>query len=182
MNFVQPIRDKRKLADILSYLKKENKRDHMLVFLGINTGLRIKDILHLKVKDVKGHHISLREFKTKKQKMTRLTPSLYKEIQLYIKGMEDDEYLFKSRNGLNKPLHRTTAYRMIRKTGEMFGLKEVGCHTLRKTFGYHYYQKTKNIAMLQTMFNHDQPTTTLLYIGMTQDYQDQEMMKFDILA
>ncbi|ADC52341.1 prophage LambdaBa04, site-specific recombinase, phage integrase family protein (plasmid) [Alkalihalophilus pseudofirmus OF4] len=80
MNFVQPIRDKRKLADILSYLKKENKRDHMLVFLGINTGLRIKYILHLKVKDVKGHHISLREFKTKKQKMTRLTPSRHYRV------------------------------------------------------------------------------------------------------
>lgn len=181
MNVVQPIRDKQKLNDIVEYLKKTNERDYMLFFFGINTGLRIQDILKMKVKDVQGHYLSLREGKTGKQKMLRITPILYKELQSFIAGRDDDEYLFLSRNGVNRPIHRTTAYRMMRNVGEMFGIKEVGCHTLRKTFGYMYYKKTKNIAMLQKLFKHDQPTTTLIYIGVSQDEQDKEMMKFNIL-
>lgn len=45
----------------------------------------------------------------------------------------------------------------------------VGTHTLRKTFGYHYYKKTKDIAMLQEIFRHSSPEITLRYIGITQE-------------
>ena len=43
---------------------------------------------------------------------------------------------------------------------------------MRKTFGYHYYKKTKDIALLQNIFNHSSSAITLRYIGITDDLLD----------
>lgn len=49
MNFVQPIRDPEKIQQIKEYLKEKNERNYILFVMGINTGLRISDILKLKL-------------------------------------------------------------------------------------------------------------------------------------
>ena len=54
MNEVQPIRDKEIIAKFKNKLLKKSYRDYMLFVFGINTGLRISDILPLRVKDVTG--------------------------------------------------------------------------------------------------------------------------------
>ncbi|MBP3951141.1 site-specific integrase [Bacillus suaedae] len=181
MNFVQPIRDTKKIQEIAEFLRKENERNYMIFFLGINTGLRIKDILNLKVRDVSGHYLSLREFKTKKQKRQRVTPGLHRELEKYCAGMKSDDYLFQSRKGRNKPIVRETAYRILREAAEVHGLDAIGCHTLRKTFGYHFYTQTKNIALLQKLLNHTDQAETLRYIGIDQDAMDNAMRKFKIV-
>ena len=40
---------------------------------------------------------------------------------------------------------------------------------MRKTFGYHYYKKTKDIALLMNLFNHSSQSVTLRYIGVSQE-------------
>lgn len=101
--------------------------------MGINTGLRISDILKLKVSDLKGSHISMREKKTGKQKRIQLTPALKRELRWYIEEREDNDYLIKSREGKNKLIGRSMAYKILRATAAEFGLDEIGTHTLRKT-------------------------------------------------
>ncbi|KXG09937.1 Tyrosine recombinase XerD [Anoxybacillus sp. P3H1B] len=180
MNLVQPIRDPEKIEAIKQYLKEQSQRNYLLFLVGINTGLRISDILKLKVGDVKGTHIIIKEKKTGKRKRLRITPSLKRELNRYIDGKNDDEYLIKSRNGRNKPIGRSMAYKILRKAAEHFRLNEIGTHTLRKTFGYHFYQQTKDVAMLQEIFNHSSPEITLKYIGVNQDSMDRAMTKFKI--
>ena len=51
---------------------------------------------------------------------------------------------------------------------------------MRKTFGYHFYQKTHDVALLQQMFNHSAPSITLRYIGINQDIMDQAMDDFSL--
>ncbi len=63
MNFVQPIRDPEQIQQLKEYFKEKSLRNYILFIMGINTGLRISDILKLKVGDVKGSHISMRERK-----------------------------------------------------------------------------------------------------------------------
>lgn len=180
MNFVQPIRDPEIIGDIKKHLREENERNYMLFVTGINSGLRISDILPLKVKDAKKSHFSLRETKTGKQKRIQITPALRRELKYYLEGKDDGEYLFKSREGRNKPIGRSMAYKILRKAAEHFGLEEIGTHTLRKTFGYHFYNQTKDVAMLQEIFNHSSPQITLRYIGVNQDSMDKAMSKFKI--
>ncbi|MFP3813497.1 tyrosine-type recombinase/integrase, partial [Bacillus sp. SIMBA_005] len=57
---------------------------------------------------------------------------------------------------------------------------DIGTHTLRKTFGYHFYKQTKDVAMLQEIFNHSDQRTTLRYIGINQDAMNNAMKKFKI--
>jgi integrase len=180
VNFVQPIREPEKVDAIKKFFREENERNYMLFLMGINTGLRISDILKLRVKDVKGSHIIIREQKTGKQKWIRITPSLRRELKNFIEGKDDDEYIFKSRQGGNKPIGRSMAYKILRKAAERFNLRDIGTHTLRKTFGYHFYQQTKDVAMLQEIFNHSSPDITLRYIGVNQDSMDKAMLKFKI--
>ena len=73
MNFVQPIRDKQKIDEIKAILKRQSGRDYFLFIIGINTGLRISDILKLQVKDVREKtHITLNEQKTGKPRRFRI--------------------------------------------------------------------------------------------------------------
>ncbi|MDM8364984.1 site-specific integrase [Bacillus thuringiensis] len=180
MNFVQPIRDPEQIQQIKEYLKEKNERNYILFVMGINTGLRISDILKLKVGDVQGSHISMREMKTGKQKRIQITSSLKRELKWFNEGREVEEYLLKSRKGKNRPIGRSMAYKILKSTAAEFGLDEIGTHTLRKTYGYHMYMQTKNIALLMEIFNHSSEKVTLRYIGVNQDAMDKAMSRFKI--
>ena len=179
MNKVEPIRDKEKIEEMKTELMKDNYRNYMIFLLGINTGLRISDLLQLKVKDIKGSsYIKLKEKKTAKSKKFYINSQLRAELEKYTKNMSDHEYLFQSRNGVNQPLSRSQAYRILNQAGSKVGLESVGTHSLRKTFGYHHYQKHKDVALLQELFNHSAPSVTLDYIGVNQDLMDETIKDF----
>lgn len=179
MNFVEPIRDRQKILDIQEYLKRTNERNYMLFIIGIYTGLRISDILKLKVKDVKEkRYIYIREKKTSKQNIIEINKFLEKEFKWYCSDKENDEYLVKSREGVNKSISRVQAYNVIKDISKSFRIDNLGTHTLRKTFGYHYYKQTKDVATLMKMFNHSDPSITLKYIGIIQDQLNRARRNF----
>lgn len=181
MNFVEPIRDSQKVRDIQEYLKRTNERDYILFITGIYTGLRISDILRLKIRDVQDKNfIYIREKKTGKRNIVELNKQLKKEYKWYCNDKNVDEYLIKSREGLNKAISRERAYSIIRQVGKDFGIENLGTHTMRKTFGYHYYRQTKDVATLMRMFNHSDPSITLLYIGIIQDEMNRARRNFTI--
>jgi integrase len=180
MNFVQPIRDLEVIEQIKETLKAENERNYIMFLLGINTGLRISDILKLKVGELRGSYISMREMKTGKQKRIEMTSDLKRELKKYLSNRYDDEYVIRSRKGKNRPIGRSQAYQILRDVAKQFRLREIGTHTLRKTFGYHMYRQTKNIALLMEIFNHSSEKVTLRYIGVNQDEMDKAMKKFKI--
>lgn len=180
MNFVQPIRDIDKVKEVQKFLAERNKRDELLFCFGIYTGLRISDILPVKKSDVHNKNVFyIVETKTKNaRRMSRkvtskrripIVPELKKMISLHCKDLSEEEYLFKSRQGRNQPITRVRAYDILREAAFACGLSEIGTHTLRKTFGYHIYQNTKDIALLQDIFNHSAPYITMKYIGVNQD-------------
>lgn len=180
MRYVEPIREREWLDEFANHLKNKNIRDYVLFMVGINTGLRISDILPLKKRDVMGTHISLFEKKTGKQKRFIISPSLRKVLDVYVKDLKNQDYLFLSQKktaaGKPKPIDRTTAYRILQSAAEEIGYKEpIGTHSMRKTFGYNYYEKYKEVASLMKIFNHTKETTTLFYIGVGQDDLDEKV-------
>ncbi|WP_458412764.1 site-specific integrase [Schinkia sp. CFF1] len=176
MNFVQPIRDIEKVREVRSYLASKSQRNELLFCFGIFTGLRISDILRIRVRDVKGKtFINVKEQKVQKRKRNNKTkripivPELQKVINRYIEDKSDDEFLFRSRQGKNKPITRVQAYNILREAAHSCELEEIGTHTLRKTFGYHMYEQEKDVALLQDIFNHSSQYITMKYIGVNQD-------------
>lgn len=180
MNLVEPLRDRDDIQAIKDYLRSWNERNYILFLVGISTGFRIGDILKLRVRDVQGWHIRVREQKTNKQKTIKMTRTLKNELKRYIEGKPLHHYLFQSRNGRNKPLDRRTVYWILKIAGNDLGIENIGTHTMRKTFGYWYYKKYKNVADLMTIYNHSSPAITLIYIGVRQDDLDKKLANFEI--
>ena len=178
-NFVEPIRkieDIRKIEKLLS----NSERDKLLFVFGINTGLRISDILGLNVKDViNKEFVDIREKKTKKYKKFPLNKKLQDLLKKYLKGKNDDMPLFIGVNG--NRLHRSVVYRILNDVCKQVGIKDnIGTHTLRKTFGYHHYKKFNDVVLLQKILNHSSPAITLRYIGITQDEIDYSYKNFEL--
>lgn len=143
--------------------------------------MRISDILKLKVKDVKyKEYVTIKEQKTGKIKRFPITDSYKTVLEDYISDKHLNDWLFPSQRG-DKPITRIQAYRIINNACFKAGIMaNIGTHTLRKTFGYHFYQKTKDIALLQYLFNHSAPSITLRYIGINQDIIDSSLRSFEL--
>ena len=119
MNFVYPIKEKEKIQAIKEYLAK-SPRDLLMFTIGLNSALRISDILSLTVGQVKSGYVVMKEQKTKKTKRFPLNTSIMDVLVPYIADKSDDEYLFASRKG-GKPISRIQAYRIIKDASKKCG-------------------------------------------------------------
>ena len=130
MGTVEPIRNKTDLEKIENLFKSESYRNFVLFCTGINTGLRISDILNLNVGDVKNKkYIKPIEQKTSKHKLLPINSKLTKIYSIYTKNKDIEEPLFITK--FKYRMDRINAYNIIRKTCQKI-LPElnVGTHTL----------------------------------------------------
>ena len=174
MEYVEPIRDKQQIDAVKNYLKKQNLRDYLLFVLGINSGLRISDLLVLRISDVKTKdRVIIREKKTGKKKDFPLSDTCKKTISEYLANINDEnDWLFKSKKG-EQPITRIQAYRIMNRAARAVGIHgAIGTHTLRKTFGYWAYKSGADVTKIQKLLNHSAPSVTLAYIGITKDELD----------
>jgi integrase len=182
---VQPIRSKQQIEDMKWALKRHcSERDYIMFLVGINTGLRVSDILGLKkvqiikLKKRQGRkEFMVKEGKTKKERMINVT-SIFDEVYSYAMQL-DSEWLFPSRKG-DKPISKIQAYRQLQKAGDFAGIEAIGTHTMRKTFGYWFYKQTKDMAKLQQILNHSTPQITLTYIGINKEEIDDVLDTFSL--
>lgn len=173
---VQPIRGKKQIKDIANYLKGKNEKYYIMFLIGVQSGLRVSNVLKLTVRDIDSMSSrKIREKKTSKTRFLYLNGRTEREIQKYIRNenMEESDFLIYSRKhdqyGNCKPITRTQANRVLREAGEVFHIENLGTHTMRKTFGYHYYKKTHDVASLMRIFNHTSQRLTLRYIGIEEE-------------
>lgn len=176
---VQPIKKIEDIEKINSYLRENNYKGYMIWQTGLNTGLRISDIIRLNVGDVYNkRYLNIIEQKTMKTKRFPIIESLQKILNEYCCGRDLEEPLFTNQFS-TKRLDRTTAYRFIVKGCKEAGILEnVGTHTMRKTFGYHHYKQFHDAVILQKIFNHSSLRITLMYIGIEQDEIDASYNNF----
>ena len=175
---VQPLRTQQEINDFLFCLRrnKNAERDVFLFLIGINSGLRMSDIVKLKKKDViSSKNPRIVEQKTAKTRILYLS-SLQELIQDYTKDLKPEDYLFPSTKGGH--LEVNTVYQMFQKVAALLDRDDIGTHTLRKTFGYHYYKKTKDVATLMEIFGHSSEKITKRYIGINEDEISETLLNF----
>lgn len=193
---VQPLRTDEQIKEFRETIKflgkvgqlADPERDQLLFTLGIDWGLRASDLVALTVADVKDKdHFLIKEQKTGKGKYAKINDDLKERIANYIEShdLDADDWLFPSRSrdrktGERKHIQRQTLYKMLEKVAEYLEWDFVGTHTLRKTFAYHLYRKTGNIALVQELLNHSSQAVTLRYIGVTQDELDSALEDFSL--
>ena len=170
---VDPIREIKDIKAIKQLLAN-NPRNLLLFVMGVNNGLRVGDLLKLKVKHVThlgpGQSIVIRESKTGKNNILMLNKGVYKTIRSYseILKPDDEDYLFASRK-TQGPLTIQSVNALVKKWTQAINLQgNYGAHTLRKTFGY--IQRTQygiGFEVLAKRFNHSSPAVTMRYLGLT---------------
>ena len=167
---VDPIRCDKDITRIKKHLKN-NLRDLLLFTIGINNGLRMGDLLSLRVGQVRdlkvGESLTIREQKTGKDNILMINKGVYSVLQDYLSDgqFSDEDYLFQSRKGKNKPLSVSSVHRMVKEW--TYGINgNFGTHTLRKSFCF--FQRTRygvSFEILCRRLNHSNPSTTMRYLG-----------------
>lgn len=190
MSTTQPIKDKKKLLRFRNYYKylEYKPRNYALIVLGLNSALRIGDILSLHWNDVYcaqtkkyKEHISVTEKKTGKENTLAINSSSMEALELYrtsLKSFHEENYIFTSQKAPCQPLSRSQAFRIIKKAALNCGMEEhISCHSLRKTFGYYAWQNGIPPALLMSIYNHSSYEITKRYLGIDQIEKDEVFLK-----
>lgn len=185
MSTTQPIRNLTEIEALKNYYyeKKPNLRNYTLICLGMNTALRISDLLDLSWKDVFDFsadcflkHIVITEQKTGKQTQIALNCNALSALKLYkdsISQLSPEHYLFPGKNNASH-LSRSQAFRLIKAAGQNLHFEaDISCHSLRKTFGYHAWKSGAQPVVLMNIYNHSSFQITKRYLGIEQDDKDQ---------
>ena len=187
MSTTEPIRDKQKLQKFKNYYQNEkpNMRNYTLIIVGLNTALRVSDILNLTYEEVYQNnkvqeHVTIKEQKTGKENRILLNHEARQALAEYHQELiktkmhqDGNPYLFPSPKKSDSPLSRSQAYRMITDAADAVGIEgHISCHSLRKTFGYHAWKQGNDPIVIMVIFNHSSLTITKRYLCIEQDDKD----------
>ena len=140
------------------FLSKGEIRGYLLFVLSINTGIYLKNLLELKVRDVKNKQ----DLTVGKNKVVPLSDEIQEVIKKTIDGCKLDAPLFQGKVG--QQLDRTFyIFKVI--CAELGVQDKYSVLSWRKTFAYHYYMKYKDLSYLMWLFNQNSVEKTLQFIG-----------------
>jgi integrase len=192
MGTTQPIRDISEIEELKNYYyyEKPNLRNYALICLGINSALRISDLLTLRWDNVydfmENHfykHIIVIEQKTRKQAQIALNKNARHALDIYknsILQLKPEDFLFPGKTP-SSHLSRSQAFRLIKEAGQNLHFEtSISCHSLRKTFGYHAWKSGAQPAILMNIYNHSSFHITKRYLGIDQDDKDQIFLEVNL--
>lgn len=192
MATTQPIKDIKELEELKNYYLTEqhNFRNYALFVLGINTALRIGDILQLTWNNVFDfdracfrNHITIKERKTGKENIIAINENVKDALKIYLQSLQrikPSQYIFPGRDK-SKPLSREQAFRIIKNACSNLHLSNnISCHSLRKTFGYHAWVAGTDPVILMLIFNHSNFQITKRYLGIDQDDKDKVFLNLNL--
>lgn len=179
---MQPVKDQELEFDLIQYLKYKDERIYIFYLLLRYTAFRASDILPLRVRDIQGDYIIIREKKTenranKDARKILIHPDLKEELNRYTKGKKTWETLFPSHKGNNKALSYTQAYRILKKASEIVGIENFGTHSGRKTCAYYIYKESGDLQEVKIFLMHDDSRDTIRYVGIEEEVRDNSIKK-----
>lgn len=192
MSTTQPIKNTAQLKLFKNYYLQvnPNPRNYVLIVFGLNSALRISDILGLTYGDIYDFerelwksHVAVTEQKTGKSNLIYMNSQIQQSLKKYAApdGEKNSSWLFCSQMQKSQPLSRFQAYRIIKNAAAYAGLdSNISCHSLRKTFGYHAWKQGTPPALLMSIFNHSSYQITKRYLCIDQDDKDAVFSKIEL--
>jgi site-specific recombinase XerD len=165
----------------LLYEASDNIRDYAIIQTFLQTGIRLSELVNLRMDDVDFEHrfLTVRQGKGKKDRQIPLMDEAVKALRNYVRYRNtelilDDETFFLAKNGTS--LNVSTVKYIVAKYVKKAGIrKKVSVHTLRHTFGAHKADKHMSLATLQELMGHKKKETTLKYIHLAKTNLRHEM-------
>jgi len=160
--------------------------------VGVNTALRISDLLSLTMEDVRTLDaeqpaLHLKEQKTGKQRKIVVNQSALVVMQRRLVENPKHAWLFQSeavnrnRREPPKPINRRSVSRVFEQVGQRVAPKvALGTHSMRKTRGYAMHKAGRSIESIAKVLNHSSPAVTMRYIGLVQQDIDESYTELEL--
>jgi integrase len=160
--------------------------------VGVNTALRISDLLALTMKDVQALDadkptLNIIEQKTGKHRKIVVNQSALAVMQRRLNEYPKHVWLFqteavnRNRRAPSKPINRRSVSRVFEKVGQRVAPKvALGTHSMRKTRGYAMHKAGRSIESIAKVLNHSSPAVTMRYIGLVQQDIDESYTELEL--
>lgn len=161
--YLPDVLSQNEVRDILDHTKNLKQRTLLMVIY--STGMRIGEVLDLKLADIKSDEslIYLRQGKGGKDRRLPLSDTLLQKLRNYYRAYKPITYLFEG-SSAGKPYSRVSASKFLKRSVKSCGIKKrITLHTIRHSYATHLTQKGINIQYLQEILGHKSPKTTMIY-------------------
>lgn len=134
----------------------------LAVKIAAQTGLRIDDVLALRIENIK-IRITVTERKTGNKRRVYIGKKLLKDIQKFI-GSRKKGFIFPHRIKRNCHRTRQAVFNDIKKQANILGINtQISPHSFRKVYAVKLYHRTNDLATVQRILGHKKMETTLIY-------------------
>ncbi|HEX8546201.1 MAG TPA: site-specific integrase [Cytophagaceae bacterium] len=170
-------------AELISILKiTTNIKHKTMLMLTYSAGLRVSELLNLKVKDIDSERLQVRVMlaKGKKDRYTLLSTKALTMLRIYFKAYKPKDWLFEGEEGGSYSARSIQA--VLKASVAKAGLlKKVSMHTLRHSFATHLLENGTDLRYIQTLLGHSSSKTTEIYTHVTTKGFDQIVSPLDNL-
>ncbi len=139
----------------------DNDKSRLIISTLYSAGLRVSELVNLKVDDLNLNDKSgwVRRGKGNKDRLIAISETLAKDLNEYLVG-RGNKYIFSK----EKPLTTRNIQKIIKNTALKAGIqKKVTPHTLRHSFATHLLEQGTDIRIIQSMLGHASLNTTQVY-------------------
>lgn len=148
----------------------KNIKYRLMLNLLYSSGLRVKECVKVKVKDLEfsSKRLKVRGGKGKKDRYTVLSKKLGGVLKKFIKGTDGNDYVFPSSRGGH--LHVQSLQQTVKRAVISSKIKKkASCHTMRHSFATHMIENGVNLRYVQECMGHENVNTTEGYTKVTSD-------------
>jgi site-specific recombinase XerD len=170
-------------AEVTALIKvTENIKHKTMLMLAYSAGLRVSELLSLKIKDIDSERMQIRvaQAKGKKDRYTLLSTKALIMLRVYFKAFKPRDWLFEGSGGgmySSRSIHS-----VLQHSAQKAGLlKKVSMHTLRHSFATHLLESGTDLRYIQTLLGHSSSKTTEIYTHVTTKGFDQIVSPLDNL-
>jgi len=152
-------------SEISSIINSTVNIKHKAILTTIySCGLRISELIHLKIIDIQSERglILIRNTKGNKDRTSVLSVKTIQLLRSYYKQYKPKTYLFEGKKG---ELYSTSSIQKILKRSAIKAgvIKPITVHTLRHSFATHLLENGVDLRYIQTLLGHNSPKTTEIY-------------------
>jgi site-specific recombinase XerD len=155
--------------EVVKILNATENLKHKAILMTIySAGLRIGELINLKIKDIDSNRMQLRveQAKGKKDRYTLLGEKTLDILRKYVKEFKPKDWLFEGIDGGN--YSQKGIQTILRKSVEKVGIKKrITVHTLRHSFATHLLEAGTDIRYIQSLLGHSSGKTTEIYTHIT---------------
>jgi site-specific recombinase XerD len=187
---IPPRRTPRRLPEILSARELErlfagtsNLKHRTLLMTAYAAGVRVSELVRLKVADIDSGRMLIRveQGKGEKDRYTILSKRLLAQLRAYWQAFRPSDWLFAGRRD-DRHVDRSTAGAVYRQARDRAGIKKKGgIHTLRHCFATHLLEAGADLRTIQILMGHNSIRTTIGYLQLTRKTLDSTPSLLDLL-